>query len=493
MLNLLKSRKARIILVSIALLVGFAIIFTSIGINRYVKEGAYVKVGNHNVSKIEYNFYKNLYIDTFEAQYAEYLEALGIDGEQDYSNQPCLMYEDITWGEYFEGRALQLIQEIYILYDDCIENDYKVDTDSLYDDFIDKTAKNAVENQVSLDEYLSQRYAEGANKRNFKDIYCKYMLTGKYRDEKKKTFSPSNSDIDAYYEKNRNDLDLVTYRDFIFAPDYGDSKGGNQQITEEEAMKAAKEQAEKMFSNIHNQETFLEQCVKFGGKTKEEYESSTLYKDKALSSVHPAISEWVFDVKRENNSVAVIEDNTNKQYHVVFFINREKNTSPTVNFRNILIKNSIAGATSDEAIKSAKDKADDVVAEYEKTEKTEADFIELVRKYSEDNDSLGNDGLYSEVLSEKLSEKASDWLFDSIRTAGDYTTIYSEKSGYYILYYISPGDPSWRVSAKNSLVEERYKKFIDDNRKDYEISDVRGEVEYLRLATQDQAEIFEND
>ena len=132
MLNLLKSRKARIILVSIALLVGFAIIFTSIGINRYVKEGAYVKVGNHNVSKIEYNFYKNLYIDTFETQYAEYLEALGIDGEQDYSNQPCLMYEDITWGEYFEGRALQLIQEIYILYDDCVENDYKVDTDSLY-------------------------------------------------------------------------------------------------------------------------------------------------------------------------------------------------------------------------------------------------------------------------------------------------------------------------------------------------------------------------
>ena len=65
-------------------------------------------------SKNGYQISKNLYIDTFETQYAEYLEALGIDGEQDYSNQPCLMYEDITWGEYFEGRALQLIQEIYI-------------------------------------------------------------------------------------------------------------------------------------------------------------------------------------------------------------------------------------------------------------------------------------------------------------------------------------------------------------------------------------------
>lgn len=492
MLNLLKSKKARIIIISVALLVGFAIIFTSIGVNRYVKEGTYLRVGEHDVSKIEYNFYKNLYIDTFETQYADYLEALGISGDQDYSDQACLMYEDITWGEYFEGRAIQLIQEIYILYDDCMQNNYKIDTNALYDDFINKTAKNAVESQVSLDEYLSQRYAEGANKRNFKDIYCRYMLTGKYRDEKKKTFAPLSSDIDDYYAKNKKDLDVVTYRDFIFAPEYSE-ENSKKQISEEEAMQNAKKQAEKMFSNIHNQETFLEQCVQFGEKTKEEYDNSTIYKNRAINYVHPALSEWLFDEKREKNSVAVIEDNTNKQYHVVFFINREKNTSPTVNFRSILIRDSVAGATSDEATNEAKKQADNIVEEYEKTDKTESDFIELVRKYSEDNDSVGKDGLYSEIFSEKLSEPASNWLFDSIRTAGDYTTIYSPDSGYYILYYVSPGDPSWKVTAKTNVTEDRYKEFINERRKNYKTVDVRGEVEYLKLATQDQAEIFEKD
>ena len=484
MLNLLRTKKARIIAVVLILTISFTAIAASFIVSKQIKEGPYIRVGTHDVSRIEYEFYKNLYVSTFETQYSDYLEALGIDKTKEYKDQQCLMYEDLTWNEYFEGRAIDVLQETYILEDDIKETGYEFDTDQLYSEFIEQTSRNAFESSVSLDEYLSIHYAEGANKRNFKDVYSRYILIGKYREEKKKNLIPDDATLNKYYTDNKQKFDLVNFRDFIIGASTTSANG--ETVSEETAMNTAKEQAESMFAKIYNQETFLDVCAENGASSRDYYKTSTLYENIDYDNCPPAIVSWLFDEKRENNAIAVIEDKTNKEYHLVFFINREKNILPTVNFRNILIKDSIAGATSDEAVTSAKNKIKEIIEDYEKTNKTEENFADLAKKYSEDTDSATNGGLYSEILASSITQDSAKWLFDSIRTSGDYTTIYAPGSGAYALYYVGRGDPAWKVSARNEIVENSYNEFIDKKRSEYTATDLRGEVDYLKLATPDQ-------
>lgn len=484
--KIFSSNRNKAIALLMIVLLGVSVLSISMYQNHQKLYGTHVKVGDYEISTLEYNFYKKTYEDSFINKYSDYLGTLGINTEEDYKNQQCLEY-DMTWNEYFEGRTLEFIQEVYILYDDALKNKFEINIDELYDDFIKKCSESAQSEELTLDEYLSGYYSSGATEKNFKDVYGRYITAIKYREEKKKSLVPNDEEINEFYSKNKKSLDAVTYRNFVIKADYKDDASDEDKT---KAMDEARTKAEEMFKQIYDQEKYVELCKKYDSKKDEnkDYDKETLHKNVSFSDCNEALSSWLFDDEREVNATAIIEDNTNMEYNVVYFISRGKNNTKTVDFKHILIapETDSEGNIVDGGLKKAKEKADEIYSEWEKSDRKISTFESMVKKYSNDTETVDDGGEYEAIAEGTLPEKMDAWLFEAGRKSGD-TAIVETGSGYHIVYYLNEGKEEWQVLSINQITEERYQDFIDKQLEKFKIVDVKGEVQYLKLSTADQA------
>lgn len=118
---------------------------------------------------------------------------------------------------------------------------------------------------------------------------------------------------------------------------------------------------------------------------------------------------------------------------------------------------------------SDKAKADEVFAEFESGDKTEASFIALVRAHSEDEESKFNDGLYPNVTPGKDSQDydAFDaWCFDPARKPGDYGHV-ETAYGQHLLYFSAVGEPYWKVWSRTSLLNADFGKYCEELEAEY--------------------------
>lgn len=484
--KIFSTTKAKIISLLMVVLIGVSAMSVAIYQDHMKLYGTHIKVGNYEISTLEYNFYKKTYEDSFVSKYSDYLETLGIDTNEDYGNQQCLEY-DMTWNEYFEGRTLEFIQEIYILYDDALKNNFNIDSAKFYDDFIKKSTEAATSEELTLNEYLSGYYSSGATEKNFKDIYERYITAIKYREEKKKALSPTDSEIDDFYVKNKNLLDVVTYRNFVIKAECSKDATETEKKT---AMEEAKKKAEEMFKQIYDEDKYVELCKKYASKkdSTKDYAKETLHEKVSYTDCNEALSGWLFDDSREINATAIIEDSTNMEYNIVYFISRSKNTTKTVNFKHILIAPEIdsEGNVVNNGWAKAKEKADKTYDEWSKSDKKSETFDSMVKEYSDDTETVDDCGEYESIAEGTLPEKIDKWLFEKERKEGDYTLVKTE-SGYHILYYLEPGKEEWKVISITQITEDRYQKFIDAQLPKFKVIDVKGEIKYLQLSTADQA------
>lgn len=106
---------------------------------------------------------------------------------------------------------------------------------------------------------------------------------------------------------------------------------------------------------------------------------------------------------------------------------------------------------TDEAWAAAKEKAEDVYAEWEWGERTEERFAQLAQDYSADG-SASTGGLYTDVYEGQMVPNFNDWCFDEARQVGDYALIDTE-FGYHIMYFCGSRD-IWYVNAEYDLISQ---------------------------------------
>ena len=107
--------------------------------------------------------------------------------------------------------------------------------------------------------------------------------------------------------------------------------------------------------------------------------------------------------------------------------------------------------------------ARDVFEKFEQGDKTEDSFAKLAETYSEDSSTNASGGLYADLTPVTESDDFDDfdnWLYDSERQPGDYTLIRSD-SGSELLYFVSKGDPLWKILSINLLHEEFASQIMD--------------------------------
>ena len=138
-------------------------------------------------------------------------------------------------------------------------------------------------------------------------------------------------------------------------------------------------------------------------------------------------------------------------YYVVRYGSMNDNTMKLQNVRHILIlfKDANNKTYSDgtktftEAQKkTAKDKMDKIVEEWEASDKTEEAFGKLADKHSEDGDGTTG-GLYEDIYPGQMVTNFDKWCFDEARKTGDYEVVETEY-GYHLMYYVDASETNYR-------------------------------------------------
>ena len=105
----------------------------------------------------------------------------------------------------------------------------------------------------------------------------------------------------------------------------------------------------------------------------------------------------------------------------------------------------------------AEQKAQDILAEWESGDATEDSFAALANEYSEDPGSNTTGGLYEQVYQGQMMTEFNDWCFDPARKPGDTGIVYSESTGYHIMYFVGYGTTEyWHYACENAMISNEY-------------------------------------
>lgn len=444
-----------------------------------------LKVGDESFSAAQVNYYYNTAYQNWYSQYSPYFQYLGIDTSSTAKPIPQQEYtagdEFETWGDYFMDSAKESIKQISALSSAAREEGVtlsdadKAGIDEQLQSIFDY-AKTA--GYGSGAKYLQAIFGPGVTEKLVRQEMERSILASNYAQEKQKSFTYTSDELKKAYAEHADEYDLFDGMYYLVAADTVDSEDENGEtvsLPTDETMAKAKETADKIAAQI--KETGNDQADRFkkavaefgapvaqfdenGEETGETTPAEPVVLDQTTGSnvSYQGFHEWMFDSSRKAGDTTVIEQE-NSGYYVVLFQNRETPDYNTVNVRHILVKPVDAdedGTISEEEKAEALTRMEEVQKAWEDGEKTEDAFAALAGEYSEDPGSVDNGGLYENVYQGQMVTEFNDFCFAEGRKAGDVELIYSESTGYHLIYFVGEGMPYADYLADNLLRSEDF-------------------------------------
>ncbi|MCH5343921.1 MAG: hypothetical protein J1E64_07770 [Acetatifactor sp.] len=436
--------------------------------NYLAVHGTYVEIGGEKISRVEYDYNFNYtlssYVNSDEGMFSYYF---GLDTSKDLSSQ---MYTDtLTWKDFFDEMTVENIKHNKALLREIEAEGFTYDTSeefAAYEENIRADAKTA---GVSVKEYVAQLYGEYATLSRISGYVKQNMLLNAYYDKVAEENAPSDEEIEAYYQENKDDYDVVDYRLLTFDaelptepteladPVTGEAAGttADYQPSDAEidkAMEDAKALADAAEATVGTEGTLNEGA-------------SMLYTATALS-------DWLFDETRTAGDTAVIEDADNYRYYVVEFESRYRDETPTVDLR---------------ALVTATGNGQALLDSWAAGEATEESFAQLCREHSEDTNTAADGGLYEALADNGMDKTLSSWIYDSARQPGDTASISIEEGSDYVLYYIGTNNPTYKLEISSILLSNTIEEYMAQISKDLEVSDPKHNLNYLYVEAESSA------
>lgn len=452
-----KEKKANRIsrIVTIAVLAVVVAVLASFPIRNYIAlNQTYIEVDNEKVPQVEYDYHYNVALNAYYSQYGSALSMMGVDLTGDLSTQMYSSYH--TWKDYFDQMAVESIKQTKALKAEAESAGFKFDTDGAWAEYKATLVDKATDLSITTAAYVQSYFGPYATLSRVKGFIKDSLYTKAYLDDVSKTMQPSDDEIAAYYEENKDSYDSVDFyltqvnAELPTAPADEESdaeENTTYEPTEEEiaaAMEEAKAEAEK-----------AEATVMTDGELREDY--TKIY-------VSSKYNEWLFDASRVNGDTTVVEDTANNCYYVVGFDKRYLKENPTANARIISTE------TKD---------VQDILAEYNSGEQTEESFIKLVEKYGELQGNGG--GLFEGLTVETFDSATNEWLFAEERKAGDTYVLEVEDSIDYIFYYLEPGEVEWKADIRSTLVATAVNEYTTALTEAMEVNDPYDNLAYPEI------------
>jgi len=463
--------------------------------------------GEHELNSVEMSYFYNdaissQYNDWYE-KYGDYLSFYtsmwGLDltkslNEQKYS-------DDMTWADFFVEQAMNVAKETYALYDKAMAEGLTLTEEQ--EDNVDNTMSTAsmyasLYGYSNLSEYLVALYGYGASEESYRAYQEVSAIAAAYYSAHADSLEYTADDVKAHNDKNPaayNSYSFNAY--FVYADDYlsGGTTAEDGTVTySDEEKEAARAEAEKVANELAKATTVIELDKLIAAlevNAENESAASDAYTDTMYTDLPETFQEWFSAEGRKIGDITVIADREVEEheheegeehsedegeiigYYVVIFNGVKFNNEPLANVRHLLVSfeggtyDSETGTTtySDEEKAAAKEEAEKYLNEWKQGETTEATFIELVKKYSDDS-SKEEGGLFEDITPvSNYVPSFLNWSIDPDRKAGDVEIIESEY-GYHIMYYVADDELTYREymirnDLKSADMEEWYASIVD--------------------------------
>lgn len=460
--------------VGILLLVGLVCFAASFPIRSWLTvHGTYIVVADENVSRLEfdYNYYtvRNNYISQ-----NTWLTYFGLDLTGDLSNQ---MYSDtLTWKDFFDEMAVD-----NLLSGKAVERDMKAagftyDESEDYEEFVAALQLVASGSGMTLDAYVKEFYGPYATLSRVEKFIRQDLIISAYYEQLADSKTPSDQEIESYYEENKDSYDCVDYHVLTvdaelptepteLADPVEETETDTEGVVGEDADEAVYEPSQAEIDAAMElakaEAEGLQDTVAADGEE---------YTNMSQTDTNYLLTDWLYDIEREKGDTTVIEDSSNNRYFVVSFDDRYIDSTISVNVRAVLTEDGNGQAILDE---------------WAAGEATEESFAALADQYNAPM-STEKGGLFEGLIPSALSEELFDWLADGSRVHGDTAVITPEGSTVtYVFYFISEGDPEWKLSIRNILLSETMDEYINGLKEGLEVEDPHNNLNYLKIQAQE--------
>ena len=474
-----KEKKQRRIekVVGVVVILALICLIASFPIRSYLAaHDTVVIINGEDVSQIEFDYNYNVVKNNYFNQYGSYLSLFGLDTSADLSTQ---MYSDtLSWNDYFEQQAVDSIVRGKALRIEAEAEGFTYDVTEDYEDYKEGIKEVAESLGVSTKEYIQQAYGSYATMGRVEEYIKDSLFVNAYYDKISEENVPSDDEIQAHYEADTDSYDSVDYylttveaelpteptelADPVDETEETESTDGTESA-EEEAYEPSEAEIEKAMADAKVLADAAVDTVTTDG----ELEENMQYTD-----ITSLLREWLFDEARTEGDTTVIEDTTNNRYYVLSFVRRYLDETPSANARIIM---------------TADGNADEILEEWKSGEATGESFGVLADKYNEGTSFTLEGGYYEAITADGTQEAMAEWLFDESRAAGDTTVVDTGDGNAYVLYYVGPNDPEWKLTVRDEILGETLENYLQEISANIPVEDPEGNLDYIAILEAEEA------
>lgn len=301
-----------------------------------VLNGTYVKIGDHELTQLEYDYYYNSAVNNYLTTYSSLMPYMGLDTSADFDKQEYA--EGMTWKDMFDEMTVEQIKQTRVMVKNAGEKGFVYDADEEYNNFVSSIQSYADSANVSVKEYYKQSFGDYATQKNIEPFVRENLLASAYYNHLIEENAATDEEVSAYYEEHKQDYDKVDYRSFIFTAELAEDADDDAVSS---AMKELKDKADAMMEARKDGEDFEALCVENASEdAKANYEDTeseySLTEGRYYSGTSSVISGWLYEESRKEGDITVLEDETNYQYYVVEFVKRYFDEADNENIANTI-------------------------------------------------------------------------------------------------------------------------------------------------------------
>ena len=398
-------------------------------------------VGSHKLSPAMVNYF---YMDAYNSMSCQYGDKLSyiIDSNTPLNEQYYDEENGITWADTLIEQGLTSAARIYAIYDEAVANGETLSDDD--QSSIDATVSNlsvyaTYYGYSNVNGYLAAMYGAGCNEKNFREFLSIETLANNYSQKVYDTPVYTEDELAADYAADPNAYDTVDYRvfavtDALFDEEDEEKLADLKKTAADELLAAAEE----------GDEAFIQAAYDHASEdTKENYEDDSYTLRTDVGHSDSDLSNWLFESDRKTGDATCVE--TSGTYYVAIFESRDTHDYALPNVRHILI--SVSDTTDEEAMATAKETAEKLLAEYEAGEHTEDAFAAIGDAAYADG-TAAESARYEDITPGQMVEDFENWCFDASRQVGD-TGIVESTYGYHVMYFSGFG-----TNYRMKLVED---------------------------------------
>lgn len=447
-------------------------------------------VGDTDVSVGTYNYYYSRIVSNYE-MYASY-GYYDLDTTKDYSKQYTTDDDGnkITWLEMFQNKTIDQIQYVTAYYEAALDDGMTLTSDQKKDinDQLDTLKTSASEASESLDDYIAENYGEYCTLETLETVQKQAYIAQNYYQKMISDSEVPDDEFNAYFKENSKKYYNCDYAFIEMTYD----------TTSDETKKESVEKAKSYLSKISSVKDMkkivpdacadlIKQYISNGYFEDEDAAVDALseYMENTMSSTDTSFGEetskWLFSDDTKVGDTTYYCDEDNGFIYLILKTGKPKlDESTTYSVRHILImpgddtedstdssdtESQTEKKYTDEEWAAAKEKAEKLLAEFNKGDKSEYSFAMLAEKNSDDKESTssGSSGLFGGMI-EGTKEGAmvpefEKWALDNSRKYGD-TGIVKSDYGYHIMFFID-ACPQYEYNCKKDIIADRETKFVD--------------------------------